>query len=167
MKIPINYSIETGAWLHCRTEERSWEWGSMESVAIDFRVRVVSFGKIEIMEIDDPNKIELPLESGNLWLLEVNVVNLTKKEIESFPINSSLILVDQDDFEFIPTSDRHLTTSEYGMSKGLNLLNGWSGSDCGIFMPKIAVRGSLAFLLPDEDDALYSLSVRNGSIQEI
>ena len=167
VKIPLSYAAETGAWFHCRTEENSWELGSTESVAVDFRLRVVSFGKIDIMEIDEPNKIALQLESGDLWLLKVDVANLTKKEIVSFPIYTSLILVDQDDFEFIPTSDYHLTFSAYGMSQGLNLLNGYSGSDCGIFRPKISVRGSLAFLLPDEDDALYSLSVRNGSIKEI
>ena len=166
IKIPLSHAVETGAWHHCHLNGDYFVIGTEGS--IDFRIRVVSFEKIDISVIDEPNKIDLQFELGKLWLLEADVVNLTKKEIGSYPIHASLALFDQEGFEFTPVTDDHLTReSKYCKSKGLNLMNGSSGYNCGIFRPKIPVHGSLVFLLPDEDDALYSLSVRNGSIKEI
>ena len=167
MKIPLKEAINSSAWYHCKT--KCWVATFDDEKEIDYRVKVLSFEKINLEEVDEPNEIkELNLSGGTLWLLRVEVVNLWKKELDSFPIYDSIILIDHDDFEFKPQTDRHLTgNSEYAHSAGLNLLNGSSGSDCGVLLPKIPLRGSLAFLLPNDEEGVYFLSVEGGKIQEV
>ena len=52
------------------------------------------------------------------------------------------------------------------MSTGLNLLDGSSGYRCGELIPKIPLKGALAFLLPMTEDDRFYLSVEGGKIWE-
>jgi hypothetical protein len=101
-------------------------------------------------------------EFMSLWLLRGEVISLYKKKIDACDICSNIILVDRDDFEFETIADRHLTgDSKYAKRTGLNVFSQ------GGLVPKICMKGALLFLLPDDNEAEYFLSVEGGKIQEI
>jgi len=169
MKIPIKECINSGAWYHFNTKAYL-ESADTEQSDVDFRLKIFAFEKINLKKIDNPNKISLDLSSGVLWILRAQVVNLTKKTIGSFPVSEAVVLVDQDNYEFKPTSDGQLTMRAYGKANGLNILNGWGGGyseDCGILIPKIPIKGAFAFFLPKDEEAEYYLSNKNGEIREV
>ncbi len=165
MKIPLKKAINSLSWYNCQTEY--WPSGSMDSKIIDYQIKVLSFERINLTEVDGSDKISLNLENGILWILRVEVVNFWKKTISSFPIHDSVIVIDKDGSEYKPITDDHLTSeSNYAMSSGLNLLNGSSGYRCGELIPKVPLEGALAFLLPILEDERFYLSVEGGKIWE-
>lgn len=157
MKIPIKEAIDSGIWFNCRTRKY------LSNEEIFFRLRVLSFEKIRLEEVDDPHEIEL--DEGVFWLMRIEVVSLNKKELEPYYIKDRIILTDQDGFEFHAVSDNHLTYhSKYAKITGLNRFAGWS--DIPYLKPKIKAKGAVAFLLPNDDEADYFLSIDEGSIEE-
>ena len=155
MKIPVKEAIESGAWFNCRTKKYA-----ISDEEIHFKLKVLSFEKINMEEVDEPHKIKL--DEGVLWLMKIEVVNLEKEEVSPFDITYRILLIDQDGFKFREAFDRHLQQeSRYGEINGLSRFAG--GPD---LKPKIKAKGAIAFLLPDDDDAEYFLSIEYGDIVE-
>ncbi|MEW6615013.1 MAG: GIY-YIG nuclease family protein [Thermodesulfobacteriota bacterium] len=167
MKVPLKKAINSLSWYNCQTE--CWPVTFKDNEIINYQIKVLSFERINLTEVDGSDKISLNLENGILWILRVEVVNLWKKTISSFPIYDSVILIDKDGSEYKPITDDHLTNeshSNYAMSSGLNLLNGSSGYRCGELIPKVPLKGALAFLLPMTENDRFYLSVEGGKIWE-
>lgn len=148
----INELVATGDWLECVTSDFEGEYL--------FKIRISSFYKVrkeELLQIHQKLP-EIKSEDGVLWVLKIEVVNLTKKSFYSFIVRNSLILVDQDDFQFEMYQNYHLLDSEFGIYTGLNRFQSWT-SDPNL-QPKIKASGALACFLPDDDLASYYLSVK-------
>lgn len=152
MKIPIKEAVNSGAWLQCHSK--------MYDKYFDFRLRLLSFEKIDLADIDEPNKIDnFDSKEGNPWLMKLQIVNLNKKEVASGYITGSIIITDQDDFEFTEFTDVHLTfNSNFAEKSGLRNF---------LLRPKIKYTGALAFMLPKDEEIEYYLSVLDGDIQEV
>ena len=154
MKVPVNEAINSGAWFKCISVDD-------EHNEYAFRLKIISFEKIKLKEVDAPNKINFDLKEGDIWLMKIQCVNLNKNVMSSYDIASNIILFDQDDFEFPTVDDDHLQLdSEYSEISGLKNLFGES------FIPKIKYWGSVIFYLPKEDEAKYFFSIRGGNINE-
>lgn len=156
MKIPINYAIDSGSWFRCETE------GWMDQNIL-FKLKVFSFVKVDLGKIDEPNKLKL--DEGILWAMKIQVINVTKEEIDPGLIKFRVILFDQDDFKFNAVYNDHLNYSKFGETVGIKRFAG--GSDIPKLKPKIKAAGALPFLLPDDDVAEYFLSVEGGNILEV
>ena len=153
--IPIKEAISTGAWLHC---EFNYNYE-----LIQFRIKVLSYRKLNLSEVDEPEKINFRDEGTFVWIMDLEVVNLTKERISSHEqALSQLILVDQDGFKFYTFQDFHLCCgSKFAVKSKTKRFDG------EYLFPKIKAVGAMPFLLPDDDDAIYSISMRRGSIKEV
>ncbi|MCB4808476.1 hypothetical protein LG651_09445 [Tamlana sp. 62-3] len=153
--VPITEAINSGLWLYCEYE------GYNE--IIKFRIKINSFRKLNLSEIDNPDKIEMLDSDANLMLMEVDVVNLVKETKNSDKLVGNLILTDQDEFNFPIFSDVHLCWGSNFAKK--SRLNRFFSEQ---LIPKIKTKGSLIFQLPDDDDAVYTIGVKNnGIVQEV
>jgi len=153
--VPIKEAINSGSWLHCEYE------GYKE--IIKFRLKVESFRKLNLKEIDNPEHIEMLDSDATLMIMEIEVVNLVKESKNSDDLVGSLILTDQDEFIFPAFSDFYLCWSS-NFSKKARLNRFYSAQ----LIPKIKTKGSLVFQLPIDDDAQYSISLKNsGIVQEV
>ncbi len=149
--IPIKEAISSGAWLHCSSDDDS----------VQFRLRVLSFGKLNLSEVDNPQDIQQNDGNAKWWLMRIEVVSLCKRNIYAYKVCGKVLLIDQDEFEFSVIQDSHLCyNSNFGTEVGLNR---FYGKD---LIPKIKAVGAISFLLPDDDDAQYSLSIENGIVRE-
>ncbi len=154
--ILVKTAIESGTWLHmnCHSVYSDHEQG------VDLRIKVTSFEKIDMSEVDDPEELE-SMDDGIYWIMHVEVVNLMKVQIRPRESTDSIVLVDQDGFTFATAEDSHLVSySEYAKKSSLERLSSTE------LRPKIKARGAIAFLLPDDDFAKYSISVDEGTIIE-
>jgi hypothetical protein len=151
--IPIKEAIGTGAWLHCEINEST-----------KFRLKVLSFRKLNLSEVDEPEKIHIKDENTILWIMDIEVINLSKEPISSGDEGpGKLILVDQDGFKFYAFQDSHLTVwSDFAEKSKMNRFYVLSK-----LSPKIKAVGAITFLLPDDDEAVYSISIRGGSVKEV
>lgn len=153
--VPIKEAINSGAWLHCEYE------GYNE--IIKFRLKVDSFRKLNLKEIDNPETIEMLDSDATLMIMEIEVVNLVKESKNSNNLVGSLILTDQDEFNFPVFSDVHLCWSS-NFAKKARLNRFYSEQ----LIPKIKTKGSIVFQLPNDDDAQYFISLKNnGIVQEV
>ncbi len=149
--IPIKEAISSSAWLHCEYTYRN--------EFIQFRLRVVSFRKLDLSEVDEPEKIKVI--DGQWWLMKIEVVSLTKESLYVFQWKDKILLCDQDGFKFKVTSNDHLWyNSHFSIKSGLR-----NFSSSTYLIPKIKETGSLAFLLP-MDEAEYSLLMDKGNVRE-
>jgi len=149
--VPVKEAINSGAWLHFISNDES----------LQFRLKVLSFHKLNFTEVDNPESIQQKDSNSQWWLMGVESINLTKRNIHPLIFVGSLLLVDQDGFEFKVTRDTHLwLRSDFSKKSGL----------CRFFIdeliPKIKAVGTISFLLPDDDEVVYSLSMQNGMVQE-
>lgn len=153
--IPIKEAISSEAWLHCET--------TYNYELSQFRIKVMSFQKLNLLEVDEPEKIDFRDEGTVVWIMDLEVVNLTKERIrpgEEGP--GRLILVDQDGFRFYTFRDSHLCCySDFAKKSKTTRFYGTE------LLPKIKAVGAMPFLLPDDDDAIYSISIIGGSIKEV
>lgn len=149
--IPIKEAISSGAWLHCSSDDGS----------IQFRLRVLSFGKINLADVDNPQNIKQTDSNAKWWLMKIEVVSLCKKNISPDRLFRNVLLVDQDGFEFNVTEDSHLSSSS-----GFSIKSGLKRFYFGDLIPKVKANGAISFLLPDDDEAQYSLSMGNGTVRE-
>lgn len=153
--VPIKEAISTGAWLHCET--------TYNYELFQFRIKVLSFQKLNLSEVDNPEKIDFRDENTIVWIMDLEVVNLTKECIR--PVQEGpgrLILVDQEGFRFYTFQDSHLCCfSDFAKKSKTDRFYGTE------LLPKIKAVGAMPFLLPDDDEAVYSISIRNGSIKEV
>ena len=92
MGISIKQAVSTGAWYHCQLSG-CWDDYSIDKITIDLRIRIESFERINLNEVDGVENIKLNLKDGELWILKLEVVNFYKKTLDSFPIYDSIILV--------------------------------------------------------------------------
>jgi hypothetical protein len=152
MKIPIKQGIESGSWFQCSTGGHS------------FRIKLNAFERVNMVGINEPEKIDtkFDLQQGDFWLLKFDVINLTKQTITSGDMFHNILIIDQDNFEFSPASEPHLSvTSNYAEPSGLNAFILLS------MYPKIKYPGAELFFLPKEDNAKYFFSVPSGNIKEL
>lgn len=149
--IPIKEAISTGVWLHFSRKEEQ----------IQFRLKVVSFQKINFSEIDEPENMKERAENVQWRVLKVEVINLSKKNIYSSDGPGEILLIDNEGYEFEVTYDEHLWRhSEIGKRFGLNKFYFEK------LIPKAKIVGAIAFLLPDDDEIEYSLSIEEGEVKE-
>ncbi len=153
--VPIKEAIDSSSWLHCEYEKYNEVY--------KFRVKINSFRKLSLSEVDNPEKIENLDSSATLWLMGIEFINLSKTPIHPSYGPPNLVLVDQDDFCFHLFEDYHLENgSNFSSHTGMNRFHSAQ------LIPKIKAVGSLIFQLPDDDDAVYSLSIKNnGIVQEV
>lgn len=100
--------------------------------------------------------------------MKIEFINLNKDSIDAYYASNLIILMDQDDFIFRSIKDDHLTRdSQYAKDTGLLRFEQY-GSATPPLLPKIKIKGAIAFLLPDglEYNNIY-LSVPGGNIQEV
>ena len=71
--IPIKDAIENSLSLQCEYNYR----GDF----IQFRLRILSFRKINLSEVDDPEEIKTIDSNANYWLMEIEVINLIKEPL--------------------------------------------------------------------------------------
>lgn len=157
MKVPIKHAIESGAWFHCTS------FVGLEMY--EFRLKILSFTKIALDEIDETFKIDanrFDLEEGDFGLLKFQMVNLAKAQIGT-EIIATLQILDHDEFQYAPILEDHLCVySKFAQTSGLSKMV--LSSD---LFPKIKCAYSCAYFLPKEDNAEYYLAVACGDIQEV
>jgi hypothetical protein len=149
-KIPLKEAIASGAWLECHARDFDGE--------LHFRLRVVAFEQSSVDEIGG-SRLNVDRLEGILWLLGVEVVNLCKTSIKGCKIKYNIKLIDDDGYEF----ESFHSDLDYKTIAGL--LRFADISPNPPLLPKIKASGSVAFVLPDED-AIYYLAVKDGSIRE-
>ena len=160
-KIPIKDAINSGSWFKC---EGSFRFEGIELDECLFRIRVNDFIKVNLEEIDAPEKIDpkYDLTSGDFWLLKFEVVNLYKKVRNAAYLRANIFLTDSDDFEFQGSEDYHVfLMSDFAKQSGL------SNFFFTPLNPKIKYSGALLFFLPREDNAEYFISINGGEINEV
>ncbi len=154
MKIPVEEAINSGSWFQCC----SGSDGHYEEYS--FRIKILSFEKIIMSEIDNSEQINLEIEGGDLWIMKLQIINFNKKK-EGI-IDSLIQITDEENYEFGKASDNHLCcSSKYAETSGLKKLFG------EYYMPKIKYTGAFIYLLPKEDNAKYFLTVPGGNIREV
>lgn len=154
--VPIKEAISSGAWLHC-------EYQGYNDL-IKFRLKVNSFRKLNLKEIDNPEEIKGYDSNSVIWIFEIEVINLTKNALNAMYGPNKLNLVDVDGFCFPIFRDDHLTyLSNFSKKAGLRRFFGLID-----LLPKIKAVGCITFQLPDDDDAEYFISIENnGIVQEV
>lgn len=149
--ILIQEAITYGTWMHCEWKEHK--------INYQFRVRILSFRKLSLSEVDEPEKIVLIDSSKTIWLMELEIVNLTKEPIAPIKGSGQLVLINQDGSKFNIFGDLHLgCSSKFAEKSKMRRLYFQS------LVPKIKVIGTIPFQLPDDNEAVYSISLKKGSL---
>jgi len=156
--VPVKEAINSGSWLQC--EHLYYD------DLIKFRLKINSFRKLSLSEIDNPEKMDYILDvNATLWIMNIEVINLTNIPIQPYDGPKQLVLIDKDGFNFyVRKEDSHLERhSNFAEISGANRFY------CeGDLIPKIKAVGSIIFELPDDDEAEYSISIKNdGIVQEV
>ncbi len=150
--VPIKEAISSGAWLHCEFINSSEVFG----------IKVLSFKNLNLSDVDEPEKIDLKDSDSIIWIMELEIVNLSKEPITPTYGPHQLILIDQDGFKFRFFDDDHLGCFSSFAAKS-NMKRLYSKE----LIPKVKAVGAISFLLPNDDEAIYSISIRDGSIKEV
>ena len=150
-KISLSEMIETGAWFRCTMQNDDEE-------TLNFQLRILSFDKLTPSDLGESALKKYIHNEGVLWILRIEVINLCKKAIRSSEIRNHLMLIDEDEYEY----ESYLEESylNYDEVSGLYRFSG--NTD---LRPKIKVKGSVAFQLPEEENKYY-LTIIDGSIEE-
>lgn len=146
MKVPVNEAIMSGDWLICTC------------IDIKFRIRLLSMKRVSSIGIEYLNNYE---DSTNLWHLMFDLVNLAKTALNPDQVSSNLILCDQDDFEFTPMNNDLYSGSFYSKTYKLNTIR----INAPHITPKIITTGALAYKLPKDDEAEYSIMLKGGTVR--
>ena len=162
MKISVKEAIISGEWVEYSLP-KLW---IMESCCV-FRLRPIKFEKILVSEKDNISNLlsnRYQMDEGVLWLLKIEVVNLSRTSFCGSGIGFSIALHDQDDFVFYTACEKNLEPySVFSRASGFSRFYRCRTN----LQPKIKAVGAVAFLLPDDDQAEYFLSVKKGSIQAV
>lgn len=152
--IPIKEAISNDTWLRC-------EYDYNETL-YKFNIKILSFRKINLSEVDEPEKIKVIDKNANYWIMGLECINLITEPLSPTYTTGQLILVDQDGFKFHTSDDVHLRLwSDFAKKY---LLDCFFATD---LVPKTKAVGAIAFQLPDDDEAAYSISLKkNGHIRE-
>ena len=151
--ISIKDAINSGTWLNRKYIDNS-------NQSFHFGLKILSFRKLNLMEVDNHEEINLEDEGTIIVILDIEVVNMTKEPLSTYEMNQ-LVLIDQDGFKFHVFNDDHLRYySKFAKKSKMDRLFG------SHILPKIKAISAIPFQLPDDDEAVYSISVINGSIKE-
>ena len=152
--ISIKEAISKEFWIHCEATE--------SFLTYIFHIKILSFKKLNLTEVDEPERIKLFNSNAPLWLMKLEVINFTKKSISPNNGFNNIILIDQDGFKFHTFLDTYLCqTSIFGKKIGMSRL--YSAK----LIPKIRAIGVITFQLPDDDEAEYCISLKSGSLYAI
>lgn len=155
-KVPVEEAINKNDFIHF-----GYFQDDDDETGLDYGIRPLSFDRVDMNEVDEPEKIEF-LE-GVLWLLQFKAVNLEKKRFDAYIVRNDLVLLDQNDNEFHAFIDDHLTyESNFAKKYKLNSLASWSSVPS--LSPLIPRNTALVFNLPDLEGQVYSLSNESRSI---
>jgi len=121
-----------------------------------FRMRVLSFERLDYDEIGTAVSLRPAQEGAAHWIMKLEMVNLSKVSVLFGHLTEAMRIVDGDGFQF-ETDSAGLTFSDYAKRIGLSL---------GRLPPKLKAQGAVIFKVPD-DDMEYSLIFKNGSMTEI
>ena len=152
--IPIEDAISTGDWFHCDI-----------FLSARFRIKIISFKKLNLLEVDDPEKIGVIENNKIIWIMDVEIINLSKGPISPVEMYGQLYLVNQKGIKFRVYKDNHLCyNSEFSKNRKLSRFFG----SLKFLNPKIKAIGAILFQLPEDDyDAKYSISPRGGNIKKV
>ncbi len=143
--------IENGSWLN-------YEFPVNDEL-YKFRLKVLSFQKLNLFEVDEPEKINM-WNNTIIWLMEVEIINLSKEPMASGNLNK-ITLINSKGSKFIRTGDLHLCQhSEFAKKKRLDRFFG------PYLNPKIKAVGTLLFRLPVNDLDEYFISNLNGNMYQ-
>jgi hypothetical protein len=149
--VPVREAINSGAWLHFSSNDRE----------IQFRLRVLAFEKLDLSQVDEPDKIQHNETDAQWWLMKIEAVNLSKRTIRSDEMNRTVLLIDQDGFQFNFTQDSHLSLySKFSTESGLHRFFG------NHLIPKTKAVGTISFRLPDDAETEYSIAMEDGIVTE-
>lgn len=149
MKVPIKEAIATGDWLVVNYSDGG----------VKLKLRLLKFNKINPKDVEDYNSLDFINDTGELWLLRIDIINIHKTTLPSDVPTKCLFLYDQDDCEFEPVMK--LNYSDYGKKEGI-IRYVWNQS---ALQPKIKTSGAFAFFLPNDVEAEYYISTKFGTIQ--
>lgn len=151
--VPIKDAINSGAWLQCEHQSG----GNYK-----FRLRIKSFERLNLLLIDNPDKIQGIDSNSIIWKLEIEVISLNKIPMPVSYGPNCLLLIDQDGFNFPVFQDRYLHMwSEFSRESKLGRFYFQD------LLPKIKAVGLIIFQLPEDEDAEYFISIRDGLVQEV
>jgi hypothetical protein len=153
--VPVKEAIQTGAWFLFFSNDDEFK----------FRLRVLSFTKLDLTLVDKPEEIGNHELGADWWLMQIEAVNLTKRSVQPEDLARRILLVDQDGFEFKVERDYHLTYgSQFGKQSGLYRFALWSLDH--ELIPKTKAVGAIPFRIPADDEAEYSLAMKDGTVRE-
>lgn len=155
-KIAISKAIDSGVWykVNCSNFQGNFE----------YRFRVKQMLKVDINDVDNVENVfpNVDLDSGDLWLLKLDLTNMCKSQMDSWVISNSIHLVDNDGFKFECWSDYHFAHwSDYAVNTGIANLYNKSHN------PKIKFAAAIAFYLPKDDESQYSIIINDGKLSEV
>lgn len=165
--ILLKDAVDSGAWLEI--SDRFIGNLFTEPFDLKFRIKVRGFDKINLHglgETDHFKDWQRDFEStigydGNVWKLDLDLVNMEKTTIGSSYIRHSICLQDSEGYKFPACSDSFITIgSPFAKESGLYRFMTID------FLPKIKKSGPYCFELPEFFDDIY-ISSANGTIREI
>jgi len=165
-KIQLEEMISSGNWYSCTSDYNLNYSYLKKDNKLGFRLRILSIDKIDVDLIEDSYKLEI--DDGQLWLMKIEVVNMNRESLPPDLVTRSVRMVDKKKFFFDVFVDRdrnynhHLYRSDYAKITKLNRYVGGV-----VLTPKIKTNGALAFLLPNDDSAEYSITIKNGTINAV
>jgi hypothetical protein len=171
MKIPLKTAIKKQRWC---IVEGEYTFESLDYKKFSYKIRPISFEKIDEASFNQNNEAKRLLEIGDLYLLEAEIENLSNKIFDSFAIEKSLILKNNFNKEFYTNYDDVLdSVDRYNLSDFINdylknreLFFLTYSSSCSSFSPNIIIKGGIIFLLPKNDMESYYLSVASDEFSD-
>lgn len=156
MKISINKMVETCGWLNCHIIREGY-WGA--NGEFNCRLCIKDFKKtVQDQSLKSPYGDGYDLKEGDFWLLFVEIVNLDKQPWQCI-IDTELVILDADDFEYTVVSCNYI--NDYFDKNNIMKISSVT------FQPKIKYKGAFAFFIPKDDEGVYYLKLKNGTIKEI
>lgn len=151
--IAVKSAIESGAWYRCLGEESDSE----------YRIRIASFKKVPLSQ-EKLRQYNID-KGGSFWLMEIELVNLEKKQEFAPPdFHEDIYLQDQDGFTFNYVNSS-IDSQIINDDKWENRLQRfWITGPR--FQAKTKAVGIIAFFLPEDTESEYYFCV-NGSIAEV
>lgn len=151
--IHINDAIESEAWLLFDIKDYETNY--------KFQIKIKAFERVDLSTIDFSQcRAEID-EASNIWIIQLDVVNLCKQQADIKHIKRNLILIDGDGFEFKSFEDRRFQLPiQYEYTSGLvNFYNLQLN-------PKIKRSGAILFELPDIFENI-SIGIIDGTLTKL
>lgn len=108
------------------------------------KIKIKKFYKLNVGLIPDLYESEYINENSNVFVLDITLVNMSKKSIHSSALVGKISLIDKDGYEFSANNDSFLSLNwKYAKKMGFYVFF------CNDFNPLIEVDGAITFILPD------------------